>query len=83
MRCSITGTITSAVASFSWIAASVASGSNLRRSTYVLDRISPMLNCRKPQAWNSGAANTVGSRARSGMLREQRHDRLDRVGLAA
>ena len=33
MRCSITGTITSAVASFSSIAASVASGSNLRRST--------------------------------------------------
>ena len=67
MRWIMIGTTTSAVASFSSIAASVASGSNLRRSTKVEDRISPRLNWRKPQAWNSGAANTVGSRARSGM----------------
>ena len=26
-----------------------------------------MLNCRKPQAWKSGAANIVGSRACSGI----------------
>ena len=67
MRWSITGTTTSAVAWCWAVSDSVASGSNLRLSTIVEASEIPRLQCAKPQEWNSGAAITVVSRARSGI----------------
>ena len=46
---------------------SVASSSNLRLSTTVDARLIPSAQWAKPQAWNSGAAIIVFSRARSGI----------------
>ena len=67
MRWSITGTTTSAVQPCWAVSDSVASGSNLRLSTIVEDRPMPSVKCAKPQAWNSGAAIIVFSRAFSGI----------------
>ena len=67
MRWIITGTTTSAVASCWAVSESVASGSNLRLSTTVVERLMPSAQCAKPQAWNSGAAIIVFSRALSGI----------------
>ena len=49
------------------VSESVASGSNLRLSTTVVDRPIASVKCAKPQAWNSGAAIIVRSRERSGI----------------
>ena len=68
MRWSITGTTASAVALvLRATAASVPSGSNLRRRTSVEESTSPSVKCAKPQEWNIGAAIIVCSRALSGM----------------
>ena len=83
MRCSITGTTTSAVQPCCAVSDSVASSSNLRLSTIVEDSPMPSVKCAKPQAWNSGAAIIVFSRAFSGMRDEQRRDRVERLRLAA
>ena len=68
MRWSITGTTASAVQPCWAVSDSVASSSNLRLSTIVDDRPMPSVKCAKPQAWNSGAAIIVFSRAFSGIL---------------
>ena len=47
---------------------SVASGSNLRLSTSVEDRLMPSVKCTKPHEWNIGAAIIVFSRAFSGIM---------------
>ena len=67
MRWSITGTTTSAVQPCWAVSDSVASSSNLRLSTIVDERPMPSVKCAKPQAWNSGAAIIVFSRAFSGI----------------
>ena len=67
MRWSITGTTTSAVHSCCAVSESTPSGSNLRASTSVEDRLMPSVKCAKPQEWNSGAAIIVCSRAFSGI----------------
>ena len=66
MRCSITGTTTRPPGRCSWIAASVASGSNRRWMTAVDDVASAIVRWASPQAWNSGAATSTVSRARNG-----------------
>ena len=66
MRCSMTGTTTSAPARCSAMAASVASGSNCACTTAVDDIPSPTPRWTRPHAWNSGAAMTTVSRARIG-----------------
>ena len=43
----------------------------------------PSVNCAKPQAWNSGAAIIVFSRALQRDQREQRGDRVERLRLRA
>ena len=68
MRCSITGTTTSADARCSAVAASVCSGSKRRRSTSVEPNRIPSTKCAKPQAWNSGAAIIVTSPSCSGIF---------------
>ena len=83
MRWSITGTTTSAVQPCCAIALSVSSGSNLRRMTSVELSAMPSVKCAKPQEWNIGAASIVCSRARSGIMLEQRGRRVERLGLAA
>jgi hypothetical protein len=67
IRCSITGTTTSAAHSCWAVSDRVASGSNRRRITSVEDSASPSVKCAKPQEWNIGAAIIVRSRAWSGM----------------
>ena len=68
IRWSITGTTTSAVQPCSSSAASVSSGSKRRRRTSVEDSPIPRMRCARPQEWNSGAAISVRSRARSGIF---------------
>ena len=67
MRWIITGTTTSAEHSCWAVSESVASSSKRRLSTTVEARLSASAHCAKPQAWNSGAAIIVFSRARSGI----------------
>ena len=67
MRWSITGTTTSAAHSCRAVSDRMPSGSNVRRSTTVEERLIPSVKCAKPQVWNSGAAIIVFSRERSGM----------------
>jgi hypothetical protein len=67
MRWIITGTTTSAVHSCCAVSDSVASSSNLRLSTTVEARLMPSAQLANPQAWNSGAAIIVRSRACSGI----------------
>jgi hypothetical protein len=68
IRCIITGTTISAVHSCWAVSDSVASGSNLRLSTTVDDRLIPSVKCTKPHEWNIGAAIIVFSRAFSGIM---------------
>ena len=68
IRCIITGTTISAVHSCWAVSSSVFSGSNLRLSTSVDDRLIPSVKCTKPQEWNIGAAIIVFSRALSGIM---------------
>jgi hypothetical protein len=68
IRCIITGTTISAVHSCWAVSDRVASGSNLRLSTSVDDRLIPSVKCTKPHEWNIGAAIIVFSRALSGII---------------
>ena len=67
IRCSISGTTASALASWSATSASVASGSKRRRSTIVEPSGRLRTKCAIPHEWNRGAAITVVPRARSGI----------------
>ena len=67
MRWSITGTTISDVHSCWAVSESVASGSNLRLSTIVVESPIASVKCAKPQAWNSGAAIIARPRERSGI----------------
>ena len=71
IRCSITGITTTPEHLCSSIAASAASGSNLRRSTIVWPSSSDSIMCAKPHVWNSGAAMCTVQPWRSG-IRESR-----------
>jgi hypothetical protein len=68
MRCIITGTTISAAVWCCAVSDSVSSGSNLRLSTSVEDRLMPSVKCTKPHEWNIGAAIIVFSRAFSGIM---------------
>ena len=67
IRCSITGMTTTPSHFFSSMAASAASGSNLRRSTSVWPSSSDSIMCAKPHVWNSGAAMCTVQPWRSGI----------------
>jgi hypothetical protein len=50
------------------MASSTLSGSKRGSRTSVVDSVSPRLKCARPQEWNMGAAMSVRSRARSGIM---------------
>ena len=83
MRWSITGTTISDVHPCRAISDSVASGSNLRSSTIVVERPIASVKCAKPQAWNSGAAIIARLARAQRDVREQRRGGVERLRLPA
>ena len=79
----MTGTTMSALTRCSSIARSVASGSNRRCRTSVVESVRPRLKCARPQEWNIGAAIIVRSRARSGIMSSSAAAGSSELGLLA